>query len=313
MRAMRIGGWRAGGWATLALALTAATAGADTILVVDNNVLLRFDSATPAVFDRTVPITGLVAGDGVVGIDFRPATGQLYGLAVNGATAHLYRIDPSTGAATQVGGDIALPQSAGAALDSAFGFDFNPVVDRIRVVSIFRDNFRLNPDTGAVAGADTALSANFVAGVAYDRNLPGGAATTLYGINSSADGLVLQGGIDGMPSPNGGVITAIGPLGVDTSVLVGFDIAPPAQGGTAFAALFISASGGSQLFTIDLATGQATSIGPIGSGTLAIDALAVAPAATTGAPLASPAGLVAIGLLLAAAGAARAGRRRMRG
>ena len=33
-----------------------------------------------------------------------------------------------------------------------------PVVDRIRVVANNGDNFRLNPDTGAVAGADTALN-----------------------------------------------------------------------------------------------------------------------------------------------------------
>ena len=41
---------------------------------------------------------------------------------------------------------------------TAFGFDFNPTVDRIRVVSDTGQNLRLNPDTGAVAAVDGALN-----------------------------------------------------------------------------------------------------------------------------------------------------------
>lgn len=292
------------------IAAQVATA-TDTIYVVDSlNNLSQFDSATPGTLSTT-PISGLVAGDAIVGIDFRPATGRLYALGVNSATAHLYTLNTITGAATQVGGDIALPQSAGAAVDSAFGFDFDPVLDQIRVVSIFKDNFRLNPDTGAVAGADTALSVLFIAGLAYDRNAPGLGATTLFGINAgSSDALVLQGGVDGSPSPNGGVITPIGPLGVDTSVLVGFDIAPPAQGGTAFAALFVSASGNSEFYSIDLTTGQATLIGAIGTGTPSIRALAIAVPAPTAAPALSRQALIVAVLVLVAFGCAQLSRRK---
>jgi hypothetical protein len=299
------------GWLAALSVLTAARpAAADPIFVVESNRLSQFDSATPEILRSTIPLTGLVAGDVVVGIDFRPATGQLYGFAVDGAAGRLYTIETETGIATPVGDPIPLPQSAGAMLDSSYGFDFNPVSDQIRVVNIFQDNFRLNPDTGAVVSADTALSVIFISAIAYDRNAPGLGVTTLYGINSGAsDALVTQGGIDGMPSPNGGVIMPIGSLGVDTTVTAALDIAPPSRGGTAYAALFIVAMGGSHLFTVDLTTGQATLVGPIGPGTLSIGALAVAPPAPAGAPAVSPWGLVVVLLGLGAFGWVRLSRR----
>ena len=46
------------------------------------------------------PITGLVGGEPVVAIDFRPATGTLYALS---GGSRLYSIDTTTGTATQVG------------------------------------------------------------------------------------------------------------------------------------------------------------------------------------------------------------------
>jgi hypothetical protein len=48
--------------------------------------------------------------------------------------------------------------------------------------------------------------------------------TTVYGIDSGTDSLVLVGGLDGGPSPNGGTLTNVGPLGFDVSDALGFDI-----------------------------------------------------------------------------------------
>ena len=186
--------------------------------------------------------------------------------------------------------------------------------DQIRVVDIFQDNFRLDPDTGAVVSADTALSVIFVSGIAYDRNAPGLGATTLFGINAgSSDSLVRIGGVDGVPSPNGGVVTPIGSLGVDTSVLVGFDIAAPEQGGRALAALFVSMVGTSNLYEINLSTGQATLIGTIGTGRPTVDSLAIAPAQLAKpVPTVSPLGLIATIVFLAGLGAVHLTRRRRR-
>ena len=148
---------------------------------------------------RTSTITGLFAGDSVVAIDRRPATREIYALGVSGAFARLYTINPVTGAATLVGGPgVALPQSVGVVgAETAFGFDFNPTVDRIRVVANNRDNFRLNPNTGGIAGTDTALNPGtpVVVAAAYTNNISGATTTTLYGIDTSTnpDQLVILG------------------------------------------------------------------------------------------------------------------------
>ena len=262
-----------------------------TVTIVDNetstavtlfgvtaaNSLVRFSSATPLTIDSTVAITGLQTGETVLGIDVRPATLQLY---ILGSTSRLYTLDPGTGAATQVGtGTFAVPLNG-----TSFGFDFNPVPDRIRVVSDAEQNLRLHPDTGAVVDFDTAAAgvqpdpnlnpAGNVVAVAYTSNVAGATTTTLYGIDSGNDMLVRIGGLNGTPSPNLGAVTNIGPLGVDTSGVVGFDITNP--GGTAYAAL--SVGGNSQLYTINLTTGAATLVGNFG-GTSAITGLtAVNPA-----------------------------------
>ena len=220
------------------------------------NQLVRFHSALPGTIVATSTITGLQAGENVLGIDFRQATGQLYAL---GSTSRLYRLDTATGAATQVGSAPFTPALTG----SAFGVDFNPVVDRLRVVSDTGQNLRLHPDTGVVAGTDTALNppGRAIVGSAYTDNVDGTIRTTLFGIDATGDALVRQGGPNGIPSPNAGLITPIGALGVDTSTTLGFDIST--LDGTAFAALQVA--GTSALYTIDLGTGAATPIGAIGA------------------------------------------------
>src|SRR5262245_17158554 len=59
------------------------------------NQLFRFDNATPGTVAQ-IAVTGLAGGDTLVGMDFRPRTGQLMGVAVNGNTATVYRIDALT-------------------------------------------------------------------------------------------------------------------------------------------------------------------------------------------------------------------------
>jgi hypothetical protein len=263
--------------------ITAAPAGAllptslaYTVWALDStNKLMSFRAAETDRISAPKAVTGLQAGDKLVGIDFRPANGQLYALAVNGAMGRLYTINQQTGAATAVGAGFTLPQSAGTSPGKDFGFDFNPTVDRIRVVADSRDNFRVHPDTGAaVTPADFALTPGaVVTGAAYDRNFGGSKVTTLYAIDPNVDQLVTIGGIDSAPSPNGGVTRVVGPLGVDASSEVGFDISVGPEG-VAFALLTVNNQPG--LYSIYLPSGLATLVRTLNVKTPIID-IAVAP------------------------------------
>jgi len=198
----------------------------------------------------------------VLAIDFRPATGQLYAL---GSSSLLYVIDPVTAVATLVA-----PVSV-ALEGSAFGFDFNPTVDRIRIVSNTGQNLRVNPLNG-LATIDGRLAYQLgdpnagiqpgVAGAAYtnpDNDALTG--TTLYDIDVDLDILALQN------PPNTGTLVTVGSLGVRTNDLLGFDIA---LGNVAFAAMKLAGRGkpgcgNSTLTEINLVTGLARPIGQIGT------------------------------------------------
>src|SRR5262249_57841761 len=96
-----------------------------------------------------------------------------------------------------------------------------------------------------------------------DNNFAGSTSTTLYNIDSNFDSLVRQGSPGGTPvSPNTGQLFTIGSLGVDTNENVGFDIAAPTN--NAYASMTVG--GVSSLYSINLQTGAATLIGPIGGG-----------------------------------------------
>ncbi len=122
--------------------------------------LLSFDPANPSL-GATIAITGVTLGETLVGIDFRPQNGFLYGLGVNAGadTATLYAISSRTGLASPVGtpGGVVLFGASANRLDlpsGGYGFDFNPATDRIRVTTDSSLNFRINPNTGAAIDGD---------------------------------------------------------------------------------------------------------------------------------------------------------------
>src|SRR5215510_12350447 len=249
-----------------------------TVFAVTNgNNLISFNQFTPSAL-RSGPtaITGLQSGELVMGIDFRPRTGVLYAVTNQ---SRIYTINTTTAAATQVGAAAFTPAVNG----TSFGFDFNPVPDRIRFVTDADQDLRLNPNDGTVAGTDTTLAfastdpnsaANpNVVGSAYTNNFSGATTTTLYGIDSNLDILVTQGGPNGNPSPNTGQLFTVGALGVDTTADVGFDIVN--RTGLALASLTPTGSTTSNLYTINLTTGKATLIGPIGVNEIVRDISAV--------------------------------------
>ena len=220
---------------------------------------------------KTVQISGLPGTEALLAIDFRPSTGGLYALGVSN---RLYVIDPVSGAATPVG-----PGSAFTLAGRSFGFDFNPVVDLIRVTSDQDQNIRLNPNTGALAATDTNLAYATgdpnagqnpnVVGSAYTNNVAGATETTLYDIDSTLHVLVKQN------PPNSGALSTVGPLGVNTRDAVGFDISPTT--GVAYASLIADppppspegvTAPNAALYIINLATGAATAVGPISDTTM---------------------------------------------
>lgn len=244
--------------ALLGLSAPSPAAAAELLYGVDDkNRLVTLSSAAPGAVAR-MAITGLQSGDEIVALDTRPATKQLYAL---GRSSRIYQIDPGSAVATAVGSGFN-PALNG----SAFGFDFNPTVDRIRLASDARQNIRLHPDTGAIAAVDGTLtyaatdsgsaSAPRLVGSAYTNSVAGATSTQLFGIDSSRDILVLQN------PPNPGSLATIGALGVDVGDIAGFDIA--GSDGSAFAALRAQGSVPSSLYRIDLGTGAATLLGKIG-------------------------------------------------
>lgn len=235
--------------------------------VTASNRLISFPAGQPGNVQRNVAITGLGAGENVVGIDFRPATMDLLALS---SASRLYRLDTQSGAATAIGSSAFSPALFG----NAFGFDFNPTVDRIRQVSDLEQNLRLNPITGGVAGTDTALAYDLadaqagadpnVVASAYTNNFAGSTVTTLYGIDSATDSLVLQGSLNSAPvSPNAGTLFTVGALGLDTDANANLDISDL---GGVLATLTAPGASSSTLHRVNLTTGAATLIGTIGGG-----------------------------------------------
>ncbi|QIL76663.1 DUF4394 domain-containing protein [Hymenobacter sp. HDW8] len=202
-----------------------------------------YSTANAATRTSSVAITGLGSGETLLAIDFRPATGQLYGVS---SASRLYVINQNTGVARAIGAGPFTPALGG----NLVGFDFNPTVDRIRLVTSTGQNLRLNPETGTAANTDGAINGAAgatITGVAYTNNTNGAATTALYAINTQNQQLTL------INPPNDGTLVSVGNLNLPVSGNGGFDI--DAKTGTALG--LYSVNGQPTLFTVDLANGTA--------------------------------------------------------
>lgn len=286
--------------------------------------LVRFNTGDPGAA-VSQPITGLTAGESLVGIDWRPQTGRLYGVGVNATadTATAYVVDPVTGAATVVGtpGLIAFVDGSGVTpvdlpdpATSGYGVDFNPAVDRIRVVTGSGLNFRVDPSTGLPVDGNLNTTAVPPPGINPDAAINGlapgstgvsaagytnsfgqplvGGVTTLYALDAAADVLSIQNPADA-GTQTAAVTVNLGGAPLNFTSASGFDIRPAvavsASNGAAagFADAVLTVSGATALYRIDLATGTATSAGPIGAGGAA-DGLAVGDGPPPSPPAPSP-------------------------
>ncbi len=281
----------------LAYGITGAAAGEN---------LIRFDTASPGAFATVGALTGVVQGQAIRGIDFRPATGQLYAVSVgtapgNTAAAQLYTVDLATGALTPVGAGFSIAGNN----SGRVSLDFNPVVDLLRVVSGTAQNVRVNPNTGAIAAVDGDLAYDagdpnaadgvILAGIAYSDNNAGATSTTLYGWNYANDGLVTVGSVGGSPiSPNAGTVFTAAPLPAGFLTFsggIGMDI----SGATGIAYLQHDDPNTGTIEMLDmlnLSTGMLTNLGVFGADVLDISIVPVPAPSTLGV-----AGLMGLGLM----------------
>jgi len=232
--------------AMIAAMTFASGAQAATVFGVDElNNLVRFDSRNPAGTLSSVAITGLP--DSLQAIDFRPLNNMLYGL---GSDRAIYTINTGSGVATAVSGPLAL---AG----TEYAFDFNPTIDRLRIVSNTNENYVFDPNSGSLT---TATSVFFNNGDANQNGNPDvtagaytsaafgapGTSTQLYGIDTRNDVLVRQ-------ANSAGTLTTVGSLGANLGTRTNFDI----LGNDAFV------SNGRSFYSVNLASGALTTLGTL--------------------------------------------------
>ncbi len=246
--------------AAVALLATTGAQAAMLVGITSSNEIARFDTGNIAGATRTA-ITGLAEGDRFVGIDLRPSDNMIYGITLSN---QIYTVNEFTGAATWV---AALSTPVVSSM-LGYGIDFNPVADfggapSLRFVSSAGGNFAIDVSNGTVGNIANTIGMGY-SGVAYTNSNPLGGApgsTALYYIDSNTDSLAVATSAFNMPT-----ITTVGPLGVDVLRANGFEILGD---GMAYAALNLDAGSSltTGIYTIDLMTGMATSLGTF-NGTL---------------------------------------------
>ena len=241
---------------TAAVAACAIAAGplpaaaASLVALTGDGALVKID---PDSRRASAPVK-LGTGQGrVLAIDVRPADMHLYGLT---DTGRIVRIDPATGGVDAVS-TLDKPVDAGGRV----AINFNPTVDRLRVVGLNGANYRINVDTGAVTvdgglkyapGTELAGTQPMVTAAAYTNSFAGTKETMLYTVDTVLSQLNVQ------APPNDGVQQDKGATGVKLPPGIGFDILADGSGGNTG---YIVASGA--LHTIDLASGRVMTVGPV--------------------------------------------------
>jgi hypothetical protein len=292
--------------AASAVALASAPALAGPIGYALGNggtTLHSFDVDSPGMASA-VTISGAVSN--LDDIDFRPLTGQLYGYS--DLADRYVVVDMMTGVTT-----LASTPPFVTTNTNRLGLDFNPVIDRARIVTELDQNVVFNPNNGATtqftdlfyaagdpnAGANPQVVAN-----GYTNSMLGGLAgsTVQYVLDSNLDILATL-------ANNTGVLTTVGSLGLDITEDAGLDIFYDPILGTNSAYALLNVGGSSGLYTIDLSSGAAAFIGSMPTGVGTVTGLAIAPAI---APVPEPSSLAMIGLGGLGVATATALRRRRR-
>ncbi|MGH9841976.1 MAG: DUF4394 domain-containing protein [Blastocatellia bacterium] len=188
------------------------------VLATDNSIyVLTPGSSKPTRLGRPGPING-----NLIGIDFRPADGSLYGLADNG---NLYTIDLASPSLNATLVSAISPRFAGGVQSLA---DFNPVANALRVIGSNDQNFAVVNSNGgnlnatavqtamAYAAGDVNAGVNpNISGGSYTNNVAGAANTLFYGVDYDLDTFVTIAPpltANGSSNTGGGQLQTIGSL-----------------------------------------------------------------------------------------------------
>ncbi len=256
-------------FSALALLLGQKANAQQAIAITDDNKVFSFDVSNPAMATMPIAISGLPMGTQLVGMDIRPATGQVYVLGYNSTlqTGQLFTVNPTTLAVAAVGNPI-----TGFVLSGRVAFDFNPTVDRIRVVTSDKQNYRLHPTTGAIVATDGMLAYSGtdmyfgvkpnIGSAAYTNSFIASTATTLYNIDDSLNVLTAQN------PPNNGVQNTIGNLGIQinwNNPTTDFDIYfnPTTRTNDAYLVANTGSSMLDSVYRVNLTTGATMAVGAL--------------------------------------------------
>jgi hypothetical protein len=250
---------------TVLFASAAVGSAAPVLGLIGDKTLVMFDTASPAV-TKTMDVAGV---DSLVGIDFRPSTKTVIGVTPDST---IVSIDLATGATA-----VVAKMNTPLAIDDApVVVDFNPMADRLRFMT-GTTNHRVHPDTGEVT-VDGSLAfeetdmhkgeAPNIVAAAYINSFGKPEKTGMFNIDATIGALIKQ------TKPNDGTLAAIGKLGIEGAASsYAFDV-QTTEDDTNTAWLV----NGTKLYTVNLETGAATTIGEITGASGVIRDIAILPA-----------------------------------
>ncbi len=206
------------------------------------NELVLFGSENPDQLQRQVTITGMPAGAVMLGIEFKGF--ELYGV---GSDSRMYALDTLSGVATAKSDPFTIPADG-----SHFGLAHDGVRNVFHLSSAeSNQGLVIDGSNGAVSGAATLAYAD---GDPSAGTNPAVVAESYYGpaifgIESNANALVKV-------SQTTGAVQTVAALPFNVYICSGLDIDTD---GTAYAAL--ATDNGSELYTIDVITGETDLLG----------------------------------------------------
>lgn len=199
----------------------------DLLVLTSNGMISSINRDSSEKLISNMKVSGLQAGDELVGMDHRPKDNQLYAV---GKLGNLYKLNPTTGVATFVVKMAADPADATGnptpfskitADPDLVTVNFNPLADRLRIIGGDGQNLRVNVDTGlTITDGDINAVANAsITSAAYTNAFPETGSTKLYSIDATTDRIYLQ-------NANAGTLGVSSALTGNIEGGSGFDIDP---------------------------------------------------------------------------------------